>query len=190
MAQDISLGGSRCTLPRTCFNLFLTFFIGGIWHGAGWTFVIWGTFHGLATVVHRLWRQTGLHLNKFFAWFITFNFVNFAWIFFKADLVKDAWTVVRKMFDLSWYQNVNGSMTLGRLKELVFCDISMDTRISTIGVLCAFLLCVCFKNSKSLYEKFVTPSYIKIFILSSIFCCIVYHIMNSSGKIEFLYWQF
>ena len=56
----IPLGGSHCTLLRTCINLFLTFFIGGVWHGAGWTFILWGTFHGLATVIHRLWRQTGL----------------------------------------------------------------------------------------------------------------------------------
>lgn len=148
----IPLGGSRCTLRRTCVNLFLTFFIGGIWHGAGWTFILWGTFHGIATVIHRLWHQTGMHLNKFLAWFITFNFVNFAWIFFRADSVRDAGKIVCKMVDLSWLQNIN-SITLGEFQKLVFGDISVGIKRVLLYVACAFFTCVFLKNTKSLYAQ-------------------------------------
>ena len=186
----IPLGGSHCPLLRTCINLFLTFFIGGVWHGAGWTFILWGTFHGLATVIHRLWRQTGLHLNKFLAWFITFNFVNFAWIFFRAESVRDAGKVVWKMFDLSWILKINNSITLGEFQKLVFGDISVGIKRVLIYVACAFFTCVFLKNTKSLYAQMYKPTLKKIVILSSVFWYIIYFIMDSSGKIEFLYWQF
>ena len=54
------------------------------WHGAGWTFLVWGALHGLAIIVHRLWLKYGLALNNVVGWFITFNFVNITWIFFRA----------------------------------------------------------------------------------------------------------
>ena len=174
----IPLGGSRCTLLRTCINLFLTFFIGGIWHGAGWTFIIWGTLHGLATVVHRLWRQTGLHLNKFLAWFITFNFVNFAWIFFRAESVKDAGKVVWKMFDLSWIEEI-GDMSFGN-----WCFESLMLDIGIIIFVCFF------KNTKQLYARLGKPSLVKVFILSIAIWSIVLLISSRNDKIDFLYWQF
>lgn len=59
----IPLGGSRCTKTRTSINLFFTFLIGGIWHGAGWTFIIWGALHGVAIVIFRMWNQTGVKLH-------------------------------------------------------------------------------------------------------------------------------
>jgi D-alanyl-lipoteichoic acid acyltransferase DltB (MBOAT superfamily) len=94
----IPLGGNRKTSIRTYTNLFTTFVLGGIWHGAGWTFVFWGILHGLALVVHRLWKKLGFKMNVVLAWFITFNFINIAWVFFRAVNFESAIKVLKGMF--------------------------------------------------------------------------------------------
>ena len=96
----IPLGGSRKGELRTYVNIFLIFFIGGLWHGAAWTFVAWGCLHGLANMVYRLWKKTGCTLNKFAAWFITFNFINVTWVFFRAKSFAAAQKVLSAMFCL------------------------------------------------------------------------------------------
>ncbi len=80
----IPLGGNRAGSFRTYTNLMATFILGGLWHGAGWTFVFWGFLHGLALVIHRIWHSLGFRLYAWLAWFITFNFVNISWVFFRA----------------------------------------------------------------------------------------------------------
>ena len=94
----IPLGGNRKGEVRTYTNLFTTFVLGGIWHGAGWTFVFWGILHGLALVAHRLWRKLGFKMHSLLAWFITFNFINIAWIFFRAVNFESALKVLKGMF--------------------------------------------------------------------------------------------
>ncbi len=96
----IPLGGNRGGNLRTYNNLLATFIIGGIWHGAGWTFIFWGFLHGMAIVINRLWHLTSIKLPAVVAWFITFNFVNVAWIFFRAKEWGDAVRVLTSMFSL------------------------------------------------------------------------------------------
>ena len=94
----IPLGGNRKGTFRTSTNLMATFILGGIWHGAGWTFVFWGFLHGVALVINHLWKSIGLKMPMLLAWFITFNFVNIAWVFFRAKEWSDALKVLRAMF--------------------------------------------------------------------------------------------
>ncbi|MCK5536337.1 MAG: MBOAT family protein, partial [Bacteroidales bacterium] len=94
----IPLGGNRKGSLQTYTNLMTTFILGGIWHGAGWTFVFWGLLHGLALVIHRGWKSLGFTMPKILAWFITFNFINIAWIFFRAKEWNDAIKVLKGMF--------------------------------------------------------------------------------------------
>ena len=98
----IPLGGNRVRLPRWCFNVLVVFLVSGLWHGASWTFVVWGLLHGLYLVGSRLTgpareqaaRATGLanHPGLLRAWrvLVTFHLVAFAWIFFRANSVADA----------------------------------------------------------------------------------------------------
>ncbi len=97
----IPLGGNRAGEPRLYANLLLTFVIGGLWHGAGWTFVLWGALHGVAVVVHRLWRRLGLRLPAAAAWLLTFLFVVFAWVFFRAESLPAALRVLQGMLGLN-----------------------------------------------------------------------------------------
>ena len=79
----IPLGGNRNNHHMR--NIFMTMFLGGLWHGAGWTYIFWGCLHGFYICINHLWRKTEIIIPKFLGWFITFNAVNFAWIFFRAS---------------------------------------------------------------------------------------------------------
>ncbi|MCT7531782.1 MBOAT family O-acyltransferase, partial [Aliarcobacter cryaerophilus] len=96
----IPLGGNRKGEIRTYTNLITTFLLGGFWHGAGWTFIVWGALHGIALAIHRMWQSFGFKLNKILAWFITFNFINITWIFFRAKDFESAMKVLGGMFSL------------------------------------------------------------------------------------------
>jgi alginate O-acetyltransferase complex protein AlgI len=98
----IPLGGSRGSRERTYLNLFLTMLLGGLWHGANWTFVIWGSIWGGALVAERItkrsWAVRGViglpeTLVKVLQWVLTFSVVCFAWVFFRAASVGDALAV-------------------------------------------------------------------------------------------------
>lgn len=95
----IPLGGNRHGEYRTYLNLFVTFVLGGLWHGATWMFVIWGALHGCALAIHRLWKGFGRPLPAALAWLLTFAFVNVAWVFFRARTLADAQRVLLGMID-------------------------------------------------------------------------------------------
>ncbi len=103
----IPLGGSRGPQARTLANLLVTFLLCGAWHGAGWTFVLWGGLHGLAMCLHRLWAQLARPLPRLLAVVLTFGFVNTAWVVFRAASFADALKVLRGMY-LSWGMPVAG----------------------------------------------------------------------------------
>ena len=101
----IPLGGNRGGTLLTYRNLMLTMLIGGLWHGAGWTFVVWGGIHGGALVVERWWRSRPGFVERPWtrgrrAWhrFVTFQVVCFAWIFFRSDSFADAWDLIVRLF--------------------------------------------------------------------------------------------
>jgi len=112
-----SLPGKR-SKPMQYFNLFLTMVIGGLWHGAAWTFVIWGALHGLGLVVVRLWQtKTGTAKAtgfwRYASIFATFHFVVFAWIFFRATSFENARLILSRIGSLTVSAaNISGSLLL------------------------------------------------------------------------------
>ena len=106
----IPLGGNRVKLPRHYGNLMITFVISGLWHGANWTFVAWGFLHGLYLIVAQTTAPFAAQLAQllslrrvprlvaFFKTVLTFSLVTFAWIFFRANNVGDAWFVATHSF--------------------------------------------------------------------------------------------
>jgi D-alanyl-lipoteichoic acid acyltransferase DltB (MBOAT superfamily) len=109
----ISLGGNRGGRWRTCFNLMLTMLLGGLWHGASWSFVLWGGLHGSFLVLHRLWSGTRLGRRlaalsgpagmayRLCAVVVTFHLVCLAWCFFRLTDLQASVECVRKwlLFD-------------------------------------------------------------------------------------------
>ncbi len=97
----IPLGGNRVSSMRCYFNLMVTFVVSGIWHGANWTFLSWGTLHGILLCLERwlgISKKRFSGLEKFSHWFITFTLVCFAWIFFRANNLSDAYTIITGIF--------------------------------------------------------------------------------------------
>ena len=105
----IPLGGNRKGSARQCFNLLAVFLISGLWHGAAWTFVVWGALHGLARVVGTITQRSRRELRERLGlehsplWSLvrilfTFSFVVFAFIFFRADSVSQAFSIIGSFF--------------------------------------------------------------------------------------------
>ena len=103
----IPIGGNRVGVPRWYLNLFLTFLVSGLWHGANWTFVIWGALHGIYIVTENFFKlqvkkDTNISIiNIFLRILIVFLLVDFAWIFFRANNVTEAFYVVKNIFNFS-----------------------------------------------------------------------------------------
>lgn len=108
----IPLGGNRKGKVRTYINLFLTMLIGGLWHGAAWTFVAWGALHGTALCVHKLWMKCtghdkhyqGTAMGSIISSVLTYVFVAFCWIFFRASTFDNVWQVIKALF--TWQDGV------------------------------------------------------------------------------------
>ena len=106
----IPLGGNRCSRVRNYFNIFVVFLVSGLWHGASWTFVLWGVLHGLYQIVGGLTKKarmalydkmkikTDSALFRFGQRAVTFALVCFAWIFFRANSTADLWVLIGRLF--------------------------------------------------------------------------------------------
>src|SRR5262249_13943835 len=94
----IPLGGNRGGPVRTMVNLFITMLLGGLWHGANWTFIVWGAYHGVLLAIQRLipkgWDHPAL---RPIGMFVTFLLVCFGWVLFRAQTLADARTILRGM---------------------------------------------------------------------------------------------
>jgi len=132
----IPLGGNRKGSARTLLNLLTVFLLSGLWHGAGWLFLIWGGLHGLGILIHRLWRD--VMKKSFHDWkipripavIITFFFVNIFWVFFRANTLSRAWSILTSMFRLTGPYGVTESFS----DALDSFDLSRD---QLLGVLAA-----------------------------------------------------
>ncbi|HXD32418.1 MAG TPA: MBOAT family protein [Pyrinomonadaceae bacterium] len=135
----ISLGGLRKRRINLYRNLVLTFLIGGLWHGAAWTFVIWGGLHGLGLCATHWWAQVKKNRrskssqhwwSKAVGVFVTFHFVCAAWIVFRAQNLTEAWQVIAQLGSLQFsHSNLSGSI----LAVLVVAYLShwLPSRISS-----------------------------------------------------------
>ena len=185
----IPLGGNRKGSTRTYLNIFIIFLVSGIWHGAGWTFVLWGVAHGIAMMINRYWRNAGFSLNKVVAWFITFQFVNAAWVLFRAPSFDVALNVYKGMLGF------NGIAIPDQLSNLL--NTSLDIPVYTftfstsfvmIALLLVLALCISvfMKNSLQLRDSF-KPNFMTAVFCSALFLYAVFQIQEVT---EFLYFNF
>jgi alginate O-acetyltransferase complex protein AlgI len=97
----VPLGGNRRGGARRFVNLFITMLLGGLWHGASWTFVMWGGLHGAFLAINHLWRRSGLQLPGAIAWAVTFGAVMIGWVFFRAPSLERAQVILTGMAGLN-----------------------------------------------------------------------------------------
>jgi D-alanyl-lipoteichoic acid acyltransferase DltB (MBOAT superfamily) len=117
----IPLGGSRGSALRTSSNLMITMLLGGLWHGAGWTFVIWGALHGCYLIVHRVWNAipwqplTRLRQTSCWRWvsrLLLFHAVCLGWVFFRAPSFAVAFTLLQRL-------TIPGAITLASVPVML-----------------------------------------------------------------------
>ena len=128
----IPLGGSRCSKGRNYWNIFVTFLVSGIWHGANWTFIFWGILHGMFQVIEKMlgWQKctTSSKLIRFSRILITFVLVSIAWVFFRQPTISDAFGVIERIL------TEHGALFKPSNKDVVFSLLSIGI------VVCADLI--------------------------------------------------
>lgn len=187
----IPLGGNRVKIPRLYFNLFIVFAISGIWHGASWTFLIWGALHGfylIFALITKIFREKiSIIFSRFglipfinaFNVITVFGLVTFAWLFFRANTFSDAIYIVEHLFKI----------TPLNIQKDIYLNNGQDFFVMSIFLI-IFMELVQFLNSKYGNVLFTAKSpairwsfYVVLIMMICVFG--VYH-KNS----EFIYFQF
>jgi len=187
------LGGNKKGAIRTYINLITTFILGGIWHGAGWTFIMWGGLHGIALLIYKQWSQLGIKLWSWFAWLVTFTFINISWVFFRANEWDDAIKVLNGMTGLSGLVLTSKfEKYLPPLESYNFISFGTVTEHISGGssvlnwIFLAFCLILLFKNSIFQLTHFKPTFYNRLFMVL-LFSASTLMLSRES---EFLYFNF
>jgi alginate O-acetyltransferase complex protein AlgI len=187
----LPLGGNRVGEGRVYFNLMVVFLVCGLWHGAGWTFLFWGFLYGTAAVVLRFWRKTSRPLPDLLAWLLTFNFVNAAWVFFRARTWEDALKVLSGMVGLNGFTlpagwlPVFGFLQGPQIQFLPWKEIMGENRDAYVFIPLALFVCLFFKNSNQLTEEFKADWKSLFWIAAG-----AYAVLHMVKRDEFLYFNF
>jgi alginate O-acetyltransferase complex protein AlgI len=180
------------TFSRSLVAIFIAMLISGVWHGAGWNFIIWGALHGSALVVNHYWRKKKIKMPTALAWLITFLFVNVSFVFFRAKGIPEALKVLKAMVGLGVpvFPEKHSPVTLNAFthsqiwKEILINLQGRDSTFWLLLVILAFTFIA--KNSIQLADTF-KPDWKRFVFLLSI---ALYAILNMGKVSEFLYFQF
>ncbi len=203
----IPLGGNKKGKFRTYLNNMITMLLGGLWHGANWKFVFWGAMHGVGLAIHKstkklLDKLPNIFPTKFISWFITFHFVIFLWIFFRAADIERVETisVTENGVTTEMVQNVkiDAFVVSWMMIKQVFTDFDItfakhfwDARMLwVILVVIGFLMhTVPLKWLDKISDTFVKSPYIVKIIMFTILLQIVVQLQNQDVQ-PFIYFQF
>lgn len=183
----IPLGGNRLGNKRTLFNLFIVFMISGIWHGAGWLFLIWGMLHGGGILVHRWWKNRPAALADWkiphlIAVGMTFFLVNILWVFFRSTSLVRAISILKSMFSFQTPVNLSLEFRWGvqNYSEIHFYLLLLLFSLSLASV---FLL----PNSNEIVSKTLRRPALQTAI--TVICCVAGILCIDRG-VPFLYFNF
>jgi len=188
----IPLGGSKRGVYRTYINILIVFTVSGVWHGAGWTFIVWGALHGIAVCINRLWSRFEIKLPTVIAWFITFNFVNIAWVFFRATSMTQAIDIIVSMFnvkELLYIKNIQEYITLFDIPRVVM-NINLSESLLAITCLSiAFIITLFIPNTYELsqrkFNNIAGAGFIALLV-----SVILYVVFSDFTSSEFIYFNF
>jgi alginate O-acetyltransferase complex protein AlgI len=195
----IPLGGNRVSIPRWYFNLFFVFLVSGFWHGANWTFILWGALHGvylILAIVILKFRKAPL-VNDQPNWFksilnisITFILVAFAWIFFRANSISDAFYIIAKIPD-----SIHDLIVTINTKKIAFWNIWGLPQGSLNQFLLCFLLIAFLNIAETLHARYNLISLLKkqaIYVRWAIYYTgiISIYLLGVYEERQFIYFQF
>ena len=187
----VPLGGSRKGAVRTYVNVLIVFLASGFWHGASWNFVLWGVMHGIFMVITRAFKKFFDRLHPVLNWFITFGFVNVAWVFFRAETIPQAMKLFRALFSWNFYLDYI-FIDIFRLAELkkVISVFRIEERYPQFLITAFFVLAfVLILGSENAYEKMkkFKPTVRNMLITLFLF---TWSVFSFAGISEFLYFNF
>ncbi|EJG5567448.1 MBOAT family protein, partial [Salmonella enterica] len=199
----IPLGGSRNGNVKTYINIIITFIISGAWHGSTLNFILWGSMHGIATCISRAWTNYGMRMNNFLAWLVTFLFINFSWVPFRASSLEDTLHVFKSM------TGINGvflSQSLWEMLSIIFESPWISTgRTDLNGILhipmysivlipIALLSCICLQNSNYIAgvsgKEIKSPSFISVVLCGIAFSLSIISMFGGATASQFIYANF
>ena len=188
----IPLGGNRGGNLRTYCNVMIVFCVSGLWHGANWTFVLWGICHGVFSVITRRYKALFERLHPALSWMITFLFLNATWTIFRADTIREGGRMLNRIL-LFNFENINGNITSSfNLPEFLF----INKKFSILSIYPQFYMIAFFVvamwiilGSKNAFEKMqeFVPTVKKMIetIILLVWC-----VFSFSGVSTFLYFNF
>lgn len=190
----IPLGGNRKGKVRTCIHIMIVYFISGVWHGANWTFILWGLLHGIFCCLNRLFQHTWEKLERVTRWVLTFLLVNMLWIFFRADSIASAKLFLDKMWSLSDFTVRTELYQCFHLPEFILAEeqipllYTLTSQITGfhlwLFMLGAFFVVLNFRNStETEFKPTITSSLVVVF-------CMVWSVLSLGGVSTFLYFDF
>ena len=116
----IPLGGNKKGKIRYYLNMFFVFCISGIWHGAAWTYIVWGGLQGAAYCLNKLFYKQWMKINQILQWILTFIFINISWLFFRALSVSQALDILKKIFRMENTSISDGLINCFKIPEITF----------------------------------------------------------------------
>ena len=188
----IPLGGNRRGKWRTYGNVFLVFLVSGLWHGANWTFILWGALHGAAVVFCRAAGSWLKRIPRLLLWPLTFLFLNCTWVFFRAESIAQGWALLREFFSLQFLHldvrlfNAMALPELTAVRRLLGQNLRFNTIVILAFFLCALLGAVFLRNTNERLADF-RPS-APLALLSA--GLILWSIVSLTGVSVFLYFNF
>lgn len=190
----IPLGGNRKGKIRTYINIMVVYLVSGIWHGANWTFILWGVLHGFLSCLNRLFHKSWEKLGNITQWALTFLTVNILWVFFRADNIQSAIAFIKNMFTLSSFKIHKDFYQCFNLPEFKFFEKQipflnyLPAKITGfhlwLFIFGAFFIVLNFRNSREIEFQ---PN-IRTSLTTIIFT--VWSVMSFAGISTFLYFNF
>ncbi len=169
-------------------SMWLTFVIGGLWHGADWTFVFWGVLHGSALVIYYLWRSLGIKLHFVISWLITMCFLSISGVFFRAASWNEAARVIKGMFAFDKIilpTEIEFANPVGIKFGDFLAPINGDIW-TAIWMVAGLIVILCFKNSIEMMRGF-KPTFSNFIFLG---VTLVIGLLYITKESEFLYFNF
>jgi len=191
----IPLGGNRVSRPRWCLNQIITFGISGLWHGANFTFIIWGLLHGILLIAEKYTENIRAKISDFiklgrfdfiktlFSIFCTFCITSITWILFRADTFGDAFLMIRKVFS-----GLPEFASISKTAEL-FAEIPRQSLyIATFGVIILLITDFLCRKSEFRVAFDKIPAFVRIPVYALLICLIL--VFGAYEAQSFIYFQF
>ncbi len=185
------LGGSRKGRNRTYLNIMIIFLISGFWHGANWTFILWGLLHGILSCLDRMISRPYQKVPKVIRWFVTMVLVMMLWLLFRSESIEQYMMILRKLADPGNFMLTGGLYDAFNTPVVNFYD-KYTFLPQWILRFCSMITVTVVSSLVCVFEKNNHNDQIRLTLRSAFFTafCLIWSMLSMSSLVEFLYQNF